>query len=122
MADVQTLKQMADAVRQRARERQEAEDRQAAETFQNWIQTALSQELRDALQSASGWDTRQRTPTATFEIGRERGRLYQGDVKSDELGHVVFIDPDGREMPSASFQSEDDLLMLIEKYLSTTSG
>jgi predicted ATPase len=117
MADVERLKQMAEAVRQRAREHQEAEDRHSAENFQAWTQTALSQEMRDALQLAPGWDQRQRMPMATFELGTERGRLYRGKDKSDELGTVIFTDPNGRETLSASIHSEDELLLLIEQYL-----
>jgi predicted ATPase len=117
MADVQRLKQMAEAVRARAREHQEAEDRLSAENFQAWIQTALSQEMRDALQLTPGWDQRQQIPMATFELGKERGRLYRGKDKSDELGIVILTDPNGREALSVSIHSEDELLLLIEKYL-----
>jgi hypothetical protein len=117
MADVERLKQMAETVRQQAREHQETEDRLSAENFQAWIQTALSQEMRDALQLTLGWDQRQRMPMATFELGRERGRLYRGKEKSDELGTVIFTDPQGRETLSASVHSEDELLLLVEKYL-----
>ncbi|HEX6542206.1 MAG TPA: hypothetical protein VF040_10665 [Ktedonobacterales bacterium] len=119
MADIQKLKQMAEAVRQRAREQQEAADRRAAEEFQAWTQTALSPGMRDALQLVPGWDQRQRLPMATFEVGRERGRLYQGEDKSDALGTVIFTDPDGRETQSAPFHSEDELLLLLERYLSS---
>lgn len=119
MADTQKLKQMAAAVRQRARERQEAEDRLAAESFQAWTQTALSPAMRDALQLVPSWDQRQRLPMATFDVGRERGRLYQSEDKSAALGMVIFTDPDGRETQSTPFHSEDELLLLIEQYLST---
>ena len=108
---------MAEAVRARAREHQEAEDRLSAENFQAWIQIALSQEVRDALQLTPGWDQRQHIPMATFELGRERGRLYRGNDKRDELGTVIFTDPDGRETLSASVHSEDELLLLLEKYM-----
>lgn len=118
MADIQKLKQLAEAVRQRAREHQEAEDRLATEAFLAWMQTALSQELRDALQIVPGWDQRQRMPMATFDIGRERGRLYRGKDQSDELGVVIFTAPDGRETSSAPFHSEDELLLLLDQYLS----
>lgn len=117
MADVQRLKQMAEAVRTRAREHQEAEERLSAEKFQAWIQTALSQEMRDALQFTPDWDQRQQIPMATFELGRERGRLYRGKDTNDELGTVIFTDPDGRETLPASVHSEDELLLLLEKYL-----
>lgn len=121
MANIQKLKQMAEAVRQREREQQEAEERLAAETFQAWTKTAFSQELRDALQLTPGWDQRQQTPMATFALGTERGRLYRssdnnGDT-SGELGTVIFTGPDGRETSSATFHSEDELLLLVEKYL-----
>ncbi len=121
MADIQKLKQMAEAVRKRERERQEAENRLAAETFQAWTRSTLSQEMRDALQLTPGWDQRRRTPMATFAVGRERGRLYRGEDTSedtsDESGTVTFTDPDGRETLAASFHSEDELLLLLEKYL-----
>ncbi len=125
MANIQKLKQMAEAVRQREREQQEAEERFAAETFQAWTKTAFSQELRDALQLTAGWDQRQQTPMATFALGTERGRLYRssdnnGDNNGDtsgELGTVIFTGPDGRETSSATFHSEDELLLLVEKYL-----
>ncbi len=117
MADVERLKQMAEAVRQRARERQEAEDRRSADNFQAWIQTALSLEMRDALQLTLGWDQRQQIPVATFELGKERGRLYRGKDQSDELGTVIVTDSDGRETLAASIHSEDELLLFIEKYL-----
>jgi len=117
MSDVERLKQMAEAVRQRMREHQEAEDRLSMENFQSWTQTALSREMRDALQLTLGWDQRQQIPMATFELGKERGRLYQSKGKSDELGIVILTDPDGREALSASIHSEDELLLLIEKYL-----
>lgn len=117
MADVERLKQMADAVRQRTREHQDAEDRLSAANFQTWIQTALSQEMRDALQLTPGWDQRQKIPMATFRLGKERGRLYQSEDKSNEHGTVIFTDLDGRETPLASFHSEDELLLLIEQYL-----
>ncbi len=117
MADVERLKQMAEAVRQRARERQEAEDRRSADNFQAWIQTALSLEMRDALQLTLGWDQRQQIPVATFELGKERGRLYRGKDQSDDFGTVIVTDPDGRETLAASIHSEDELLLLIEKYL-----
>jgi hypothetical protein len=117
VANIQKLKQMAEAVRQREREQQEAEDRRAAETFRAWTQTAFTQELRDALQFTPGWDQRQQTPMATFALGTERGRLYRSGDNSGELGTVIFTDPDGRETLSATFHSEDELLLLIEKYL-----
>lgn len=37
MADIQTLKQMAEAVRQRMRERQEIEDRRLTDDFQDGL-------------------------------------------------------------------------------------
>jgi len=117
VADVERLKQMAEAVRQRARERQEAEDKRSAENFQAWTETALSQAMRDALQLTPGWDQRQQIPMATFELGKERGRLYRGKDQSDELGTVIVTDPDGRETLSAPVHSEDELLLLIEPYL-----
>ena len=117
MADVERLKQMAEAVRQRAREHQDAEDRLSAANFQAWTQTALSQEMRDALQLTPGWDQRQKIPMATFKLGKERGRLYRGKDQSDELGTVIVTDPDGHETLSAPVHSEDELLLLIEKYL-----
>jgi hypothetical protein len=117
MADTQKLKQMAEAVRQRAQERQEAEYKLQADGFQTWLQTALSPELREVLELAPGWDRRQQVPMATFELGRERGRLYPGRDESAELGSVVFTDPGGRETQLAPFHSEDELLLLIEKYL-----
>jgi len=49
MADVERLKQMVEEVRQRARERQEAEDRRSAENFQAWTETTLSLAMREAL-------------------------------------------------------------------------
>ena len=64
MADVERLKQMAEAVRQRARERQETEDKRSAENFQAWTETALSQAMREALQLTPGWDQRQQIPMA----------------------------------------------------------
>ena len=117
MADIQKLKQMAEAMRTREREHQEAEDRLASESFLAWTQTALSQEMRDALQLRPDWDQRQRTPMATFAVGRERGRLYRGEDQNDEMGTVIFTDPDGRETMPASFHSEDELLLLLEQYL-----
>ena len=117
MADVEKLKQMAESVRQRSRELQETEDRLAAQAFQTWAETTLSQAIRDALQLTPGWDQRRQRPVATFELGRERGRLYQGVGKGDEIGQVIFTDPDGREMLPAPFHSEDELLLLLEKYL-----
>jgi hypothetical protein len=117
MADVQKLKLMTEAVHQREQQRQEAADRQQTDEFQSWIQTTLSSELREALQIMLNWDERQQQPMATFELGRERGRIYKGNNESEELGQVVFIDPDGRETLSSPFHSEDELLLLIEKYL-----
>ena len=117
MADVERLKQMAEEARQRARERQEAEDKRSAENFQAWTETVLSQAMREALQLTPGWDQRQQFPMATFELGRERGRLYRGNDQSDELVTVIVTDSDGRETLSASVHSEDELLLLIEKYL-----
>lgn len=117
MSDVERLKRMAEAVRQRAREHQEAEDRLSLANFQTWTQTALSQEMRDALQLTPNWDQRQKIPMATFRLGKERGRLYQSEDKSNEHGTVIFTDPDGRETPLTSFHSEDELLLLIEQYL-----
>jgi hypothetical protein len=117
MADVERLKQMAEAVRQRARERQEVEDKRSAANFQAWTQTALSPAMRDALQLTPGWDQRQQVPMATFTLGKERGRLYRSEDQSDELGTVIVTAPDGRETPLALFHSEDELLLLIEQYL-----
>jgi hypothetical protein len=117
MADVQKLKRMAEAVHQRAQERQEAADRRQVDDFQTWIQTALSSEMRAVLQLTPGWDQRRQVPMATFELGRERGRIYRGKDDSAEPGEVVFTDPDGRETLLAPFHSEDELLLLIEKYL-----
>ncbi len=117
MADVEKLKQMAEAVRQRAQERQEADNRLLADEFQAWMQTALSIELRDVLELTPGWDQRQQQPLATFELGRERVRIYQGNKESAEFGQVIFTDPDGRETQPMPFHSEDELLLLIEKYL-----
>ena len=117
MADVQKLKQMAEAVRQHAKDTQEAEHRRMVDDFQTWIETALSPEMRDVLQLTSGWDQRQQLPMATFELGRERGRIYRGQDENAEIGGIVFTDPDGRETLLAPFHSEDELLLLIEKYL-----
>lgn len=117
MADVQKLKLMVEAVHQREQQRQEAADRQQADEFQSWIQTTLSSEMREALQIMLNWDQRQQQPMATFELGRERGRIYKGAKENAELGQVVFTDPDGRETLSAPFRSEDELLLLFEKYL-----
>jgi len=123
MADVEKLKQMAEAVHQREQERQEAADRRQVDEFQTWMQTTLSPEMRAVLQLAPGWDQRQQQPMASFELGRERGRIYRGKDEAQDngeaatLGNVVFTDPDGRETLLASFRSEDELLLLIEKYL-----
>lgn len=117
MADVQKLKQMAEAVRLRTQEQQEAENKLAADNFQTWIQAALSPELREVLQLTPGWDQRQKLPMATFEVGRERGRLYRSRDENAGLGEVVFTDSTGRETLVAPFHSEDELLLLIEKCL-----
>lgn len=117
MADVEKLKQMAEAVHQREQQRQEAADRQRADEFLTWLQASLSPEMRAVLQLVPSWDQRQQQPMASFELGRERGRLYQSSDEADALGNVVFTDPDGRETLLAAFHSEDELLLLIEKYL-----
>jgi len=126
MADVERLKQMAEAVRQRAQVRSAAERRSAEDAFQKWVQTALSPEMQEVLQVGYGWDERRHLPVATFELGRKRARLYQGGADGEngddkegreELGSVIITDPDGLETMPLTFGSEDALLLLLEGYV-----